>query len=88
MSFVFPGGNVEARIPRAVGAMAAAARPCRPLNMSKPISFGMNGVTMAVIVKAAEPPRKMVRRPYTSANLPQRSYLAISHATTPEMITN
>jgi hypothetical protein len=51
------------RIPRAVGAIAAAARPFKPRNMSNPISFGMRGVTIANIVKKTEPQRKMSRRP-------------------------
>lgn len=73
MSFVRPGGKVFPKIPRAVGAIAAAARPWKPLITSKPISFGMKGGMMEVIVKKTEPQTKMRRRPYTSANLPQSS---------------
>jgi hypothetical protein len=62
-SFDLPGGKVVPRIPRAVGAMAAAARPFKPRNMSNPISFGMSGVKIANIVKKTEPQRKMSRRP-------------------------
>jgi hypothetical protein len=40
--------------------------------MSNPISLGMNGVMMDVSVKAAEPQRKIMRRPYTSARRPHR----------------
>jgi hypothetical protein len=73
-SFILPGGNVVPRIPRAVGAIAAAARPFRPRNMSKPISFGMNGVTIANVEKNTEPQRNMSLLPYISANRPHRSY--------------
>jgi hypothetical protein len=54
-SFALPGGNVVPRIPSAVGNMAAAASPANPRTISKPISFGMNGVMIAKIVKQDEP---------------------------------
>jgi hypothetical protein len=75
ISFMRPGGKVTPKIPRAVGAMAAAAKPCKPLMISKPISFGMKGGMMDVMVKKADPQRKMRRRPYTSASLPHSNYL-------------
>lgn len=75
MSLVRPGAKVTPRMPRAVGAIAAAARPCRPRMMSKPISLVMNGGSIEVTVKKTEPQRKMRRRPYTSASLPQSSYI-------------
>lgn len=74
MSFIRPGGKVTPKMPKAVGAMAAAAKPCRPLMMSNPISLVMNGGMIEVIVKNTDPQMKIRRRPYTSASLPQSSY--------------
>jgi hypothetical protein len=62
-SLALPGGNVVPRIPNAVGAIAAAARPFKPRTMSKPISLGTKGVTIAMIVKHTEPHKKINRLP-------------------------
>jgi hypothetical protein len=62
-SFALPGGKVVPRMPNAVGNIAAAASPAKPRRTSKPISFGINGVTIAKIVKHDEPQRKISRRP-------------------------
>jgi hypothetical protein len=62
-SFALPGGKVVPRIPNAVGNMAAAASPAKPRMVSKPISFGMNGVMIAKVEKHVEPQRKINRRP-------------------------
>jgi hypothetical protein len=81
-SLALPGGNVTPRIPSAVGAIAAAASPCSPRKMSKPISFGTNGVMIEVTAKNIEPHRKMSRRPNTSARRPHRSCISVSHTNT------
>lgn len=47
----------------AVGTMAAAPRPCRPRNTSKPISLGTKGTMMDVMVTQAEPQMKIRRLP-------------------------
>lgn len=68
---VFPGGIVCPMIPKAVGTLAAAPRPWRPLKRSKDTSLGAKGTAIETIVNQNEPAKKMSRFPYTSAILPQ-----------------